>query len=404
MTERERRQRIIDHLRAGEARDAAEKLAGSREPYPGDGMLHHAIGLAFASDGTLAPAREQLEAAARLSPDSAIILADLSQVRLAQGKPEEAIESAERALALDSDLAIAHFTLGRACLAADCARQARSPSRRNTAFGFPLIDGRAPLYLRALREMETALYSTPPFMDAIRGALAFAYARAGHLHAASEQLEHQLAEAEPGEEADRAAQRLRFTEYEMTREAYWSALSEPRDGQAFSSQGEAESLLQAAHASAVAGDTSALRQALARARSAGYEPRAAFMARFDGKDQLFDQVSDVHLLIAGGLECVVDGRLRFLPFSEIETVHLGQPAAWRDAEVHLRSGETAECAVPSLYRLSLRSPNDLIQSARFTQFKYGPGETRYAQAIGARNLGTEESVIPFTDVKSITFA
>ena len=45
MTERERRRSIVDHLRSGKTEDAAAELDASRENYPGDGMLHHAIGV-----------------------------------------------------------------------------------------------------------------------------------------------------------------------------------------------------------------------------------------------------------------------------------------------------------------------------------------------------------------------
>jgi len=404
MTERERRQRIIDHLRAGEAQDAADELAGSCEPYPGDGVLHHAIGLAFASDGTLGLAREQLEAARRHSPDSAAIVADLAQVCLAQGKTEDALETAEQALELDSGLAIAHFTVGRACLAAACARQARHASHRESGFEFPLMDGRAPLYLRAVREMEAALYAAPPFVGAIRTALAFAYVRAGHFHAAVEQLQEHLAELPPGEQSDRVAERLRYTEYEIAREAYWSTLTEadPRTSAAVP-VGEPEALLRLAHAHAVAGDEAALAEALAKAHAAGYEPRPAIVSRAEGQDEFFREVSDVHLLVGAGLECILDGQLRFLPFTGVEAIALGPVAPWRQAQVRLSSGESLDVAVPILYRLSLRSPNDLIQSGRFTQFKYSPGETRYALAIGTRNFATEQRVMPVTEVKSIVF-
>jgi len=405
MTERERRQRIIDHLRAGEAQHAADELAGSCEPYPGDGTLHHAIGLAFASDGTLGLAREQLEAAAELSPDSAAILADLAQVCLAQGKAEDALETAEQAIELDSDLAIAHFTVGRACLAAACARQARHASHREPGFEFPVIDGKAPLYLRAVREMESALYAAPPFVGAIRTALAFAYVRAGHFHAAVDQLQEHLDELPPGEESDRVAERLRSVEYEIAREAYWSALTAETDRRTSAAMpvGEPEALLRLAHAHAVAGDETALTEALAKARAAGYEPRPAIVSRSEGRDEFFRQVSDVHLLLGGGLECILDGKLRFLPFGELEAITMGPVSPWRVAQVQLTSGDSHEVAVPILYRLSLRSPNDLIQSGRFTQFKYGAGETRYARTIGTRNLATEQRVIPFTEVKSIVF-
>jgi protein involved in temperature-dependent protein secretion len=402
MSERERRQRIIDHLRAGEPRSAAAELAGSREQYPGDELLHHAIGLAFASNGTLGAAREQLEAAAELSPSSAIILTDLAQVRLAQGKPDEAIESADAALELDPSLAIAQFTLGRACLLAESARQSRNLPAPPPGFDFPLLDGRAPAYLRALRAMENALESAPPFSGAIRAALAFAYLRAGHHHAALEQLRAQLLEVGAGEEADRVADRIHSLECEIARETYWSAIMESSPS-APGHDDDAELLLRAAHIAAVSGDEEAFAQAMAQARCAGYAPRPAAVARSDAEDGIYQELSDVHSLIAGGLECVCEGALRFLPFAELDSVTLGPVTQWRQAGVRLTSGDALEVAVPLLYRHSIRSPNDLIQSGRFTQFKYAPGESRYARAIGSRNLATETGVIPFADVTAIRF-
>jgi len=402
MTERERRQRIIAHLRAGEPRSAAAELAASREQYPGDELLHHAIGLAFASNGTLGEAREQLEAAAEISPSSAIILTDLAQVRLAQGKPAEAVESAETALALDPSLAIAQFTLGRAHLLADSARQSRNPPPPPPGFDFSLLDGRTPAYLRALRAMEDALESVPSFSAAIRAALGFAYLRAGHHHAALEQLSAQLVEMSAGEETERLADRIHSVECEIAREDYWSAVSETAVPASDSAE-DAELLLRAAHGAAVAGDDEAFARAMARAREAGYAPRAAVVARSDAEDGIYQELSDVHALIAGGLECVCEGALRFLPFAQLDSVTLGPVTQWRSARVQLTSGDTLEVAVPLLYRHSIRSPNDLIQSGRFTQFKYAPGESRYARAIGSRNLATESGVIPFAEVRAIRF-
>lgn len=406
MSERERRQRIIEHLQQGNTREAADEMAGRREQYPGDGLLHHAIGLAFASQGTLTPAREQLEAAVELAPDSADIVADLAQVCLAQGEVERAIERAERALELAPGSAVAHFTLGRACLAEDCAAQSRNPPRGQTDFDFPLIDGKTERYLRALREMEAALDAAPHFVAAVRGALAFAYLRAGHYHAALEQLEAQLQELPSGEEADRVADRLQSVRYEIARETYWALKTtelETLEQAASSANASPELKLRLAHVYAALGKHDELAQALAEARAADYQPRAAAVARSDGPESLVNELSDVHLLIAGGLECVVEDALRFLPFSELASVSFGPPAPWRPAEIETVGGDQLQAVVPSLYRLSLRSPNDLIQSGRFTQFRYSPGETRYALALGTRNFTSEEGIIPFTELTAIRF-
>jgi protein involved in temperature-dependent protein secretion len=406
MTERERRRKVVDYLRSGKAEDAAHELARSREPYPGDGILHHAIGLAFASRGTLNRAREELEVAAEIGSGSADILADLAQVRLAQGETEASIEAAEKALAVKPDLPLARFTLGRACFAAECARQARRHPQPGPGHQFPLIDARTPVYLRAMREMEAALESAPPFANAVRAALAFAYLRAGHYHAAAEQLRGELTELPPEEEAERVGLRLLHVEYEILREDYW-AIDEanlPAIQQAAQEpEASPEAKLRLAHACAALGDEDGLASALVSARAAGYQPRSAHIARAAGETRLYRQVSDSHLLIAGGLECIIDDELRFLPFAALQAVVLGPPGAWRTAEIRFTSGREAQAVVSVLYRLSLRSPSDLIQSGRFTQFSYAPGETRYAHAIGVRNLATDDGVVPFSEVESLDF-
>ena len=112
---------------------------------------------------------------------------------------------------------------------------------------------------------------------------------------------------------------------------------------------------------------------------------------------------DAELLIAGGLECVVDGGLRFLPFSAIHRVWLGRPEVWRSVEVELASGERLRALAPALYRHSIRSPNELIQRGRFTQFSYDPGETRYAHAIGARNYISDSGMLAMSEIESVVF-
>jgi protein involved in temperature-dependent protein secretion len=406
VTERERRQRVVEHLRAGRTDDAAQELASSRETYPGDGMLHHAIGLAFAARGTLPAAREQLETAAQLSPASSQIVADLAQVRLAQGEAHEAIGVAEQALALDPDMPLARFTLGRALLAAECTRQARRLPPPEPGFHFPLLDARTPSYLRALREMEMALDAQPPFVIAVRGALAFAYTRAGHFHAAAQQLRLALPELPGGEEAEQLQTRLTQVEHEIAREHYWEIESQdlsPIEDAAQAKDVSPAAKLRLTHAYAALGRDDAVPSAASEAREAGYGPRDARIRCRTGEERSCRNLSDVHLLIAGGLECIVEDELRFLPFSSLQSVTLHEAHAWTSADVRFASGEEAKAVVPALYRLSIRSPNDLIQSGRFTQFSYGPGETRYAYAIGTRNLIADSGLIPFPDIESISF-
>jgi protein involved in temperature-dependent protein secretion len=406
MSERERRRRVVEFLRSGQAEEAAGELAASREPYPGDGMLHHAIGLAFASRGTLGLALEQLEAAARLDPRSPEILTDLAQVLLAQGRADSAVELAEQAAALSPKLAIARFTLGRAYLVTECARQGRRPPPPEPGKRFSLVDGRSPTYLRALEEMEAALEASPPFIGAVREALALAYQRAGHYHAAAQQLRAQMSELGLGQKAQEVQARLQDVENEIAREQYWEIQPGDLTGAVKAARAvdaSPEAKLRLAHVRAALGREEEVAEALHEARAAGYQPREAAITHITGEARSYQQVADVDLLLTGGLECVAEGRLRFLPFSSIRSITLDQPRLWRGARVELADGVQLVAAVPSLYRLSLRSPSDLIQSGRFTQFNYGPGETRYAYAIGARNLITASGVVPFGEIDSIVF-
>jgi protein involved in temperature-dependent protein secretion len=362
--------------------------------------------MAFASRGTLDQAREQLEKAATLSSESADIRADLAQVCLAQGDAERATAAAEEALAIEPDSALAHFTLGRACFVAECSRQARRAGRQETDSSFPLIDGRAPTYLRAQREMETALYAAPPFADAVRASLSFVYLRAGHYHAAAEQLDAQLADLPPGEEAGRTRDRLLCVRHEIARESYWDAQGpDPSEirRRARLAQASGETKLRLAHACWTAGDRESAVQALVEARTGDYRPRAATLTCDGGEQRVCKDLSDMHLLIAGGLECVVGDSLRFIPFGEIQAITMEEPAPWRTAAILLLSGEEMEAAIPSLYRFSLRSPNDLMQTGRLSQFKYEPGESRYAQVIGSRNWISEDGTIPFVEIQSVVF-
>jgi len=81
------------------------------------------------------------------------------------------------------------------------------------------------------------------------------------------------------------------------------------------------------------------------------------------------------------------------------------PAA--TAEQKLRqahaSGERLAVVAPTLYRDSVRSPNELVQAGQFTQFSYGPGETCYAYAVGARNFISDSDMVAFSEVESLVF-
>jgi tetratricopeptide (TPR) repeat protein len=406
MTERERRRRVIEHLRSGDTSEAADELAASREVYPGDGVLHHVIGMAFASTGTLRQALDELETAAKLDPESAEILADLAQVHLARGDADKAVEAAEQSVAVEPNLALARFTLGRACFVTETIRQARRAGPPLPGERFAQIDGRTPTYLRAVEEMEAALDSTPSFSRAVRGALALAYLRAGHYHAALEQLRAQLDDTTSAEEANPVRAQIAEMAHEIARERYWSFEdTDPveMESAAQSAAATAEQKLRLAHAYEALGQAGMLPAALAEARRAGFEARDAFVIRSNGEAQQHTRLSDANVLIAGGIECVFGDALRFFPFSSIRRISFGRPDTWRSTEVELASGERLAVVVPTLYRNSVRSPNELIQTGQFTQFSYGPGETRYAYAVGARNFISDSGIVAFSEVESLVF-
>ena len=76
-------------------------------------LLALSAGLTLLHRGHYLEARASLEEAARAQPQSAPALLDLAELRLAEGEPDRAEESAKKALEVAPQNAHAHFLLGR---------------------------------------------------------------------------------------------------------------------------------------------------------------------------------------------------------------------------------------------------------------------------------------------------
>ena len=192
-------------------------------------------------------------------------------------------------------------------------------------------------------------------------------------------------------------------ECEIARESYWAPDAAELARLEAIAGSSPEAALRLVHAWIAAGQLEGTPEAMDQVRELGYAPRQAEVARTSQGREHCDAFSDVHLLIAGGLECVIAGSFRVLPFSELRGVTFAEVRPWRRARVELVTGEELHALVPMLYRFSLRSPSELIQSGRFTQFSYGPGENRWAYAMGARSFAADAGIIPAADIEVIAF-
>jgi tetratricopeptide (TPR) repeat protein len=93
---------------------ALEELPSLLKNYPNAPYIRCAYAKALASAGKLGEAAQQLAEEARLSPESAVVQIEISQLFLQMQKPQEAVRAAEEATMLSPDSPAAHVALGQA--------------------------------------------------------------------------------------------------------------------------------------------------------------------------------------------------------------------------------------------------------------------------------------------------
>lgn len=96
-----RLERAIQHKIQGEYDDAVTLLSGVLAESPNHARTHHQLGLVYGFTGLFDESVEEMETAARLDPDSILILNDLGKTHTMLGDYEKAIPVFERVLERD---------------------------------------------------------------------------------------------------------------------------------------------------------------------------------------------------------------------------------------------------------------------------------------------------------------
>lgn len=96
-----RLERAIQHKIQGEYDEAVALLSGILSELPNHARTHHQLGLVYGFTGLFDESVAEIEAAARLEPDSIIILNDLGKTHTMLGDYEKAIPVFEHVLERD---------------------------------------------------------------------------------------------------------------------------------------------------------------------------------------------------------------------------------------------------------------------------------------------------------------
>ena len=108
----EERERGIQLYNQGDAKAAITQLQAALRKNKADPKSWYYLGLSLTRDGQYKEASKAYEAVTKLQPDWASARAGLAFTLLLRNKLKEALSEAERALAIDSGLADAHYTIG----------------------------------------------------------------------------------------------------------------------------------------------------------------------------------------------------------------------------------------------------------------------------------------------------
>ena len=114
-------QRLVEAARWKEAEEVGDVLLQDVSP---DAAAHALMGIVYSRDRRWAAAAGQCRQALDKQPDDPLVLFNLGTLLVQQGDPQAAIEYLEKAVALQSDWAEAHYALGTALLHRERYREA----------------------------------------------------------------------------------------------------------------------------------------------------------------------------------------------------------------------------------------------------------------------------------------
>lgn len=118
-------------------------------------------------------------------------------------------------------------------------------------------------------------------------------------------------------------------------------------------------------------------------------------------EQVVDDLQDADSLTGATLELVVDGDLRFVPFSTIRSIEFHDPAAAMGALVTLRDGKLLSGLMPLFYVFTEFAQSDKVRQGQSTLIR--PVVPGASVGVGIRTLRTGDGFIPVVRIERIDF-
>ncbi|MCC6464306.1 MAG: tetratricopeptide repeat protein [Planctomycetes bacterium] len=114
-----------------------------------------------------------------------------------------------------------------------------------------------------------------------------------------------------------------------------------------------------------------------------------------------DGLADADTLTGASLELVVDGELRFVPFSAVRSIEFADPAAAMGAVVTLRDGTMFSGLMPLFYLFTEFAESEKVRNGQSTLIRPLAGEI--CAGVGLRTLRAGEALLPIVRVERIEF-
>lgn len=118
-------------------------------------------------------------------------------------------------------------------------------------------------------------------------------------------------------------------------------------------------------------------------------------------EQTVDELQDADSLTGATLELVVNGELRFVPFTEIRSVEFHDPAAAMGALVTLRDGNLLSGLMPLFYVFTEFAHSDKVRQGQSTLIR--PVVPGASVGVGIRTFRAGEGFVPVVRVERVDF-
>ncbi|MDC1142551.1 type VI secretion system accessory protein TagJ [Planctomycetota bacterium] len=138
-----------------------------------------------------------------------------------------------------------------------------------------------------------------------------------------------------------------------------------------------------------------------------YQPQKATVTLRGIPDKLPEEtregvvIEDADTLTNAAIEIVVDGELKFIPFSEVKRIELNQPEAAMGAVVTRKDGQVFSGLIPLFYLLTEFSHTEKVAQGQSTLIR--PLLPEVNVGIGMRVYRMDDDLMPLVRIESIEF-